>query len=105
MYLKELKSYSDKVSKLRTAMIGEIETFFRNNPDEHIIIEETQGSNVNVRGDKEIDVITASGANGDEQDFDYDELDLCDLDMIIDIINDHIIAWNKTVDRCKNENY
>ncbi len=86
-------------------MLAEIRGFFNDNPGTEIDVEEVGGSSITVRGDKDCSTITAAGTSGVDADFSYDELDLCDLDYVIDIINTYIDDLNKTMDKCRDNNF
>lgn len=96
--MKHIKSYTKEFNSIKKKMIFEIRNFFIVNPEVKFIdIEEVEGSEVNVLGDKIVNTITVNGVSdgGDERDFyQYEELDLCDLDILIDIIN-NFVSQNK----------
>ncbi len=103
--MKNLKTFSKETSKLRNAMLAEIRGFFTDNPGIEIDVEEVEGSSINIRGDKDCSTITEDGTTGVDADFSFDELDLCDLECIIDIINTYIDDTNKTMDKCRDNNF
>ena len=100
--MKPLKTFSKKINDLRDNMLTEIKNFFIENPKVEIDVEETEGSGTNIRGDKDLGKITKNGTVGIDGDFSFDELDLCDLDCLIDIINDFIVDDKKTEERCSD---
>jgi hypothetical protein len=103
--MKNLKDFTKQTSKLRDAMLAEINNFFNENSGTEIDVEEVEGGSINVRGDKDCSTITENGTVGVDADFPFDELDLCDLECIIDIINTYIDNLNKTMDKCRDNNF
>jgi hypothetical protein len=101
--MRTLNNFKEANKKAKENMLKEISDFFTENPFiEKIDIVEVEGEDLNVRGDKMVDSIYSDRVTGYGGEFDFEELDLCDLECIIDIINNWIVDFDKTMKRCED---
>ena len=101
--MKKLNSYHKETSELKERLLSEVERFFSENQwCEDIDIEKVEGCEISVRGNEPVGKINKYGVHRQGQSFDFDELDMCDLSYIIDIINMFIDDFEKTMKRCES---
>ena len=112
--VKEIKTAAmySKLEKLKQQYLSKIMLFWEMNTwCDSISMEDIQASNTETRENFTVTSLTADGV---EYTTDYEDpessfepleyKDLCieDLDMVVDLINNYIEDFNKTLKRCEN---
>ena len=97
--------------KLKEKVLKEIIWFFNQNSGTDIDIEEIEGSPLTIvsfeYGKIDVDKINSDGVTSlaDDVDIPFEDIALCDLSAIIDVINNYTEDLNKTMDSCKSNNF